>query len=144
MDITLQIMAKPATHDLSYDPAKEARRYIKGDVISVYKRSDCPEPPAPNTRMVFIHITDVPIIAIQKAKALMGEDFTLIPGPEVGSWDKDVNRRRKWNVADVDLPVPALNKLKNDREFTVTWTKAKPYLKNKVTELYATDGDLDG
>jgi len=135
MDITLQIMAYPPTHDLSYDPAKEARRYKRGDIVAVYLRSEIVEQPTAGGRMVFVHITDVPIIAIQKAEKLMNPHYDLI----------NINmllKKRRFNIDPQSLPVAVRNQLIANREITVTWTQAKPYLKDMVTSLPVTDGDL--
>ena len=65
MNITLQVILTPATHDLSYNPAKAARRYRRGDIVGVLLSSEVTEPPNPNTRLVFVHITGAPDRPIQ-------------------------------------------------------------------------------
>lgn len=144
MDITLQVMAKPPAHDLSYNAGKAARRILKGDVVHVYKRSQCPEPPSPSSRMVFVHITDVPVTAIDKARALMTGQTQTEPGEVVGEWNVVTLKRRRWNIADADLPAAARVALRDNREVTVTWDKTKAYLKDKVTDAYATNESLNG
>lgn len=133
MDITLQIMAYPPTHILP--PEKEARRYKRGDIVAVYLRSECPEPPALGGRMVFIHILDVPITAIQKAKRLMIAIYSNDTIPVL------LNRRR-FNIDPQSIPIAMRNALVANREITVTWTQAKPYLFDMVTGLNVTNGDL--
>lgn len=135
MDITLQIMAYPPTHDLSYNLAKEARRYKRGDIVAVYLRSEVVEPPHIGSRMVFIHIIGVPVTAIQKAKKLMDAHFDSIN-------IRILLKRRRFNIDPQSLPVSVRNQLIANREITVTWTQAKPYLIDAVTGLTVIDGDL--
>jgi hypothetical protein len=39
-DVSLEIFLNPATHDLSHDPEKEARRFVKGDIHNVHLTSN--------------------------------------------------------------------------------------------------------
>lgn len=128
-------MAYPPTHDLSYNLVKEAKRYKRGDIVAVYLRSKIVEPPHIGSRMVFIHITNVPVIAIQKAEKLMM------------SYNDSVNtetilKRRRFNINPQSLPLAVRNALITNREITVTWTQAKPYLLDIATGLVVTDGDI--
>ena len=135
MDITLQIMAYPPIHDLSYNLAKEARRYQRGDIVAVYLRTNVVEPPHVGSRMVFVHITSVPITAIQKAEKLINAHYDSV----------NINlllKRRRFNIDPQSLPLAIRNQLIANREITVTWTQAKPYLLDMVTGLIITDGDL--
>jgi len=130
LDITLQIMAFPSTHTLPLE--EEAVRYKRGDIVGVYLSSKVPEPPSLTSRSVFIRITDVPSTAIEKAKKLIREDI-------------DANvliRRRQYNIDPQSLPSGIKQKLLTDREVTVTWIQAKPYLIDMKTGLSITDGDI--
>jgi len=83
VDIALQIVINPATHDLSYDAEKEARRLVRGDVIAVYPAADLatldgngdyiPTQPVGNARLGFAFIKDVPGVAWSKIQNLTGE-----------------------------------------------------------------------
>jgi len=121
-------MLNPATHDLSYDPAKEAMRYRVGDVFDVFLT------PANftfsmDTRFGFIHITNVPdvysIETIKKALSAPVRSTVIIDNPPL-------YRRRKWRIKPSAIPVGARNAMIANHELTVTWTQAKPYIRKKV------------
>ena len=91
MDIALQVMINPPTHDLSADPAKEARRLKRGDVIGVFLASDLatidsegdyiPDQPGGSARLGFVYVKNVPEVGIEKVKSvLMGDHWVDEPG----------------------------------------------------------------
>ena len=128
MDITLQVMIEPPTHDLSYDAAKNAARNRRGDVIGVYLTSDVTEPPNPNGRLGFIHITGVPdVLSFDRIR----ERLTSAFHDPLLVTEKVMWRKRKWRIRASVIPAGARNTLLTTKELTVTWLQAKPYLRRK-------------
>jgi len=129
MDITIQIMLVPPTHDLSASPEKDAARYRRGDIVSVYLSSEITEAPSPASRLGFVHITAVPdSIPFSKIKSeLLSSSYD-----PVILIDPDVWRKRKWRIPASVLPVDVRNTLLADREVTFTWSQVKPYVRKKI------------
>ena len=127
MDITLQLKKKtPNT------PVEEV-----GDIINVWETTG--EDVTFGGKFLYVHITGVPDISNAKKKRLRdmlveqdwvgGTDTELemdhLPGPTL-------RNSRRWHIPRGALPVSARRKLREDGEITVTWTKAKPYIRRKL------------
>jgi len=146
MDIALQVMLNPANHDLSYDAAKQARRFTAGDVLDGMLASDIatldgngdyiPNEPISSPRSGFVFITDVPNRAIRKIK-------DWITRPEINAIDQEtILRRRLFGVRVGSIPVAIRQQILTDRYITFTWTQVKNFLENKGTGVLITDADL--
>ena len=146
-DVTLQIMKMTPGHDLSYDSIKDAARLKKGDIIQVilstdvatwnvdhYELNDVINSP----RTVFVHVTDVPITALNKAFGLTKSQVDFPVDPEVHR----IILRRKWQVDIQAIPQDVRDQILADGEGTFTWTQAKSYIKNKPEARNIVDGDL--
>lgn len=124
MNITLQILAS----EKNYEPTKPSEKHRLGDIVNIYQTSQLTEPPSPNSPLVFVHITGVPNTLIEKIKKLkeakMGEE-----SPTTGI--KEFIFRHDWRVDRSMLSASIRQKLLNDRQITVTWEQAKPFIKRK-------------
>ena len=114
-------------------------QYQKGDIFDVRLTSEMIHPPAPDRKFVHIHITGVPATAIQKAKFLT----RLNLDPAFPEHEQVMLGRRRWRGLLDDLPVGLKQQLQNNREITITWTKAKPFIKDHVADRLITDSDFD-
>lgn len=125
MNITLQVVIEAAgfTHP---DPEHNAAMERPGDIIAVYDSSTIKEPPNPNTRLGFVHITNAPNVALEKAKRLMGRVVEFSGGGMV------IRRKRKWRIPPSVLPTAVKQALKTNREVTVDWSQVKPFIRRKV------------
>ena len=121
-DITIEIIHSPATYALPAE--KDARRYRQFDIVEVWPRARVTEPPSPNSKFWFIHVTGIPdTIPFEKVKAKLTEPVfnPLVAG--------DFIRRRRWRA---DIPAAVLSTLQANREITVPYLTAKDYIKRKV------------
>ncbi len=133
LDISLYVMAFPSTHDLP--PEKEYGRYKRGDIVDVYRRSQVITTTKEGQRCVYVHITGVPAPAIRNAKKLMQGYYDVN--------DETLLGRRLFNIDPQTIPLALRQELAANREITVTWTQAKPYLKNLKTGLAVTNEDVE-
>lgn len=142
MDITLHIIANPATHEL--EGMKAAMRYRRGDILDVYrankyatlqsdgnyKLNKSPGHP----RFVFIHIKNIPdTLDKQKIKAKLIATVDLLD---------DTVRRRKWHIPPSILPSAFKQKLLAEKEITVEFATVKAYIRKKLTPIIL-DPDSD-
>ncbi len=116
-----------AVDQYNADPLKDQRGcYKRGDIVQVYEDGACKEPPAPNSKFVIVKIP-----GLSKATA---EQYAK-PDEEIIGEEVKVNRRRLYNVDFTALPKTIIDKLKADREITVTLSQVRNYIKNKTTNL---------
>jgi len=154
MDITLQIIIRPATHAL--EGMEAACRYRTGDIIDVYRANRFAElqedgnylmqSQMGNDVFCYIHIKDVPdTLNRQRIKAKLLEPVTILD---------ELVRRKMWHIPPSILPVAFRQRLLADREATVTFIQAKNYIRRKTTPVLLdpdqdditttlTDGDLE-
>ena len=143
INITLQVIIDPPTHNISDRPLTEAARSRPGDIVSVYFTENV-GPMNPSLPLGFIHITGAPDVPLQRL-------INKVCGPLLEA--DEITRKHAWRVPPSVLPLALRNKLVADREITVTWTQAKTRIRKKIaatrlnpvsddetTEL--TDGDL--
>ena len=146
MDIALQVMLNPANHDLSYDPAKAARRFVAGDVLDAMLATDIatlegngdyiPNEPISSPRSGFVFITGVPDRAIRFLR-------NWITRAERNALDQDqIMRRRVFGIRVGSIPVAVRQEIMANRYITFTWTQVKNYLENKGTGVLITDADI--
>lgn len=150
MNLTLQILIAPATHNIS-DPAKAARRYTQGDLVEIWD-ADIVAPyngtahlmrdVISSPKFVFVHVRGVPDrpMAIVKERLLTWD-------VEVGTFDGEVSvigyyRRRRFSAVLANIPTNVRNRLQSDRQITVTWTQVKNYVKNLRANAALSDADL--
>lgn len=157
MNLSFQILIAPATHDLSYNPAKAARRYAQGDLVDIWN-ADIIAPydgqnhvlrePISNPRFAFVHVRGVPDRPLSVVKERL-----LATDTEVGTfWDEEDQRnavaiigyyrRKRFNTVISSIPANVRNRLQADRQITVTWTQVKNYVKNLRADVPLSDNDL--
>lgn len=150
MNLTLQILVAPATHNIS-DPAKAARRYAVGDIVCVWD-ADVVAPyngtnhilrdVISSTKFVFVHVRGVPDRPIEVVRErLLSSDM------EVGTFEGEMvvvgyYRRKRFNAVISSIPTNIRNRLNADRQITVTWTRVKNYIKNLRANAQLSDSDL--
>ncbi len=150
VDVTLQIMLEPATHDLSYNPEKAAARFRRGDIFAGHLAPDVATLTSGtynitegigSTVFGYVHITGVPTNLAVKARNVLifGTSETAIevkPDPVTGLDEEHVSlddwRLRRWRIPRSALTPGSLNKLLADREITITWAKVKPRIRKKI------------
>ena len=169
MDITLQVMLRPATHDLSYDPAKEARRLRRGDILRVHTTTDIAVlvndkyqmDLAPDLNWGYVHIRDVPDARAARMKDVLTrmsgetksrESIHPATGETVIDQLMDNHRKRKWRVKITMMGQGARDKLLNEGQITVNWVAFRDKIRRKVpigrltpntdTDTPVLDGDL--
>ena len=129
MDITLQVIFNPKTHDLSYDTQKQARRYRRGDIVGVMLTGNTGLPSF-NRPFAFIHITGVPNRPIAQIRARL---TTPAFDPLVLVNDNPAQlRRRRWRIPRSILPQGIIDQLIANRQVTVTWAQVKPFVRKKL------------
>jgi len=132
MDITVELLAVPKTHILN-DAAKEARRYRRGDVVEVFRRSEVTEPPSPNSPFVFLHVTGIPDTRTFEQVRNKIMQPVLQPAVIV---DPEIYRRRKFRVRVSTLPQVVKDAFISNKEFTATWTQVKNYIRRKNVTVF--------
>lgn len=141
-------MLSPATHDLSYNPKKEAERYRRGDVFGVHNSTDIATKtngvyhlPSIGTKVFgYIHILDIPNARARRMKRVLtrgtGETQQIDILNEIGLVESiaqpDDYRRRQWLVVISLLSNNARSRLISDREITVTWPQFRGKIRKKV------------
>lgn len=111
---TLVVFA--AADNTCADPAKDQRGcWKRGMVVTVYEDGVCKEPPAPGSKMVFVHI---PGVAKAQAEKYLEEAD---------------DRRRTFKIDWTTLPTAAKNALRDNKELTVTLTQVKKYIRDLRT-----------
>lgn len=148
VDVTLEIMLEPASHDLSYNLEKAARRYRRGDILAVHRSADIATlngneyniTEGIGTRVFgYIHIRDVP-----SARARLMRDVLIRDTEETKTVDyddpllgnvivtkSDVWRLRRWRIPASVIPAAARAKLLIDRELTVSWATFRDKIRRK-------------
>ena len=150
VDITLEIMLEPATHDLSYDADKNARRFRRGDIFEVHRTTDIATldgsgdyrlPSIGTSVFGYIHVKNVPLAAALKIRAALtkdtGETITRsVTDPDTGEVTEVVepyhSRRRKWRIPRSVIPAAAKTKLLAEREITVEWAVFRDKIRRKI------------
>ena len=142
MDIALQIIINPATHDLSYAPAKNARRQTLGDVIDVILATDIaawdgdvylPSEPVSSPRTGFVFVVNVPDGLIKALKNKFSAAHFSV---------ETLLLRHRYNVSTSDMPAATLDQLSADKFITVPWLNVKGFFKDKTNGKFITDADL--
>ena len=145
-------MIKAPTHDLSYDPVKEAARLKNGDILEGYRARTIAaldgagdyrlNEVISSPRTGFVHVTGVPILAVRKIKRL-AESHQQITGTRAGG---DLNivtlLKRKWGVDVASIPLVVRQQFIADKEITFTWTQVKNFIRNKPENRIVTDADI--
>lgn len=152
MDVTLMIMAATNAHDLPSD--KEWARWTLGDIVDGWAAAKyCVQSGSGSTRtwnikdtisttkFYFIHIRDIPSSTARRAReVLLGDDVTMVPGPD-GLVPKQ-NRRRRWGFDFSLVPSGARAQLRTNKEITVNWSAVKSYLKDVRANRLIMDSDV--
>ena len=150
VDVTLEIILEPATHDLSYDPKKAARRYRRGDIFEVHRSTDIATltngvyhlPSIGTTVFGYIHIRGVPNARARRMREVLtrdsGETRTVsrIDPETMLAANREVvdnHRMRRWRIPRSVIPPTARARLLADREITVDWTTFRDKIRRKVT-----------
>lgn len=136
VDATLIVIGK-APNFVATNPAGQ---YQKGDIFDAVRTSTLGSAsPSIKRKFIWVHITDVPATVVRKVKELLEQpDFD----PAEPEDDQVLRSRRRWRVLLDDMPANLRNRLRDDRQITVTWTKAKPFLKNHVEDRLIDDTDF--
>ena len=160
VDVTLEIMLEPPTHDLSYDPEKAARRFRRGDILDVIRTDTFAELDVNgdyritegigNLRFGYIHLLNVPNARAQQMRRVLtrdsGETITRQTNdPELGLVDTehlDNWRKRAYRIPRSVIPTAARTKLLAEREITVEWTTFRSRIRRKIA-ANRTDPSLD-
>lgn len=146
MDVCLQIIINPTTHDLSYDPQKDAARQIAGDIIDAFSAvrigtrdgsgDYIPNDVVGSPRCGFVFITGVPDAAIAKFKRRFNERHDDISSRML--------LRRKWGIRVSDIPLAIRQQMVADKYITFGWAQVKNYLRNKAEDRLIVDTDVTG
>ncbi len=135
VDVTLIVIGKAPT----FVSAHAEGQYQKGDIFDALRTAKLgAAAPAFNRKFIWIHITGVPVTAIRKAKFLAKPSFD----PAFPEDDEVMLSRRRWRVLLDDLPAGVKATLLAERQITVTWEQAKPFIKDHVEDRSISDGDL--
>lgn len=130
MDVTLHIFAVQTEHKVD----REAQRHLRGDVVNIYERSRVTEPPHPRSRLIFIHITNVPIDSVHKLdrirQAVLGE-----PNED---GERAIIHRHLFRIDLSALPTAVRNALQRDREYTVDWPTARNWVRSRIDDSAVT------
>jgi len=152
MNITLQIILNAPAHDLSYDPAKEARRLARGDLIAIFD-ADVVAPYngsehilrdiITGDRFCFIHVQNIPDRPIsQLREKLLAADVSVGVDDDGKPLITAYHRRKKWGAIVSNIPAAIRNRLISDKQITITWTQAKNYIENVRSGAKLTDQDV--
>ncbi len=138
-DLSLIVIGKSA----KFNMLKVHAQWQRGDIFDVVRTSKLVgHTPAPNRNMVWIHIIDVPAGPIggarRKARFLAKHHWN----PALNEWDAPMLSRRRWRIPLVDLPAGIKQKLRDDRQVTVTWAQAKAFIRDHVDARLIEDADF--
>ena len=130
----------------------EGSTYRIGDIIAVelFSNSGCSHP-----NFALLKITGIPDkapeeILLKRIKRML---LNHVDDKAILSEIK-ILRRRRWRIKVTDLPDTVKIALRDNKEFTATWSQVKPYLERRVIDLsdqeneandtfiVAEDGDL--
>lgn len=123
----LLIMTKD---NLNPDPAL---RYYKGDIVEVQEDGFIW-----GTDMEYFGVLKIPGLSVDKVRKYMSPEFEL--NTDTGEFTK-MKKRRIWNLLIDNVPTDIKQEFVQNREITLTATKVKNYIQNKITLL--SDSDLD-
>lgn len=135
-DISFLVVIEQSTHALPV--SKEPGRARNGDIIHTYLTPDiatfsvdryiCNQTISSN-RLGFIHCTGVPeSVSLKIAWIQNGDD----------------SNNRTYYFSFPHVPAAKLAELNNNREITVQWVNARPYIRNRNNDLGLTDQDIIG
>ena len=131
LGISIQIKGR----QLAGASTDSSNAHLVGDITDVYLRSRITEPPSPSSSLVFVHVTDVPVGAI--------EDVWFLNEPLLDG-DNEIVNRHEW-FFDVGKATPEeIEGLTNLREITVSWNRVKQVMMCRSTGNLITDADLSG
>lgn len=151
VDVTLEIMLEPPTHDLSYAPEKEAARLRRGDILEIIRSTDFATKDGDgdyrvtegigNPRFGYIHITDVPNARARKMRDLLTQPTPEtrereLPDPETGlpvvHIISDSYRMKRWRIPRSVIPAALKATLLAEREITVSWNAFRDRIRRKI------------
>lgn len=121
IDVTLQIVGTE-----SNVPAGSGK-HLSGGIVGVYPLITMSA--SPNSRLVFVHVTGVPIADITKLAFLVDRE-------------NDATVRNRWVFDKTLASEEGLAALELHRGISITWDRAKQILKNVITGNFIVDGDI--
>lgn len=122
---TLQIFLGDNSHA---DPAQDLLMWKRGMVVNIYADGVCKEPPAPDSKMGFIHIPGVSVFQCKKYTAEV-ETLQQVDGKQ----RRQVSERRKFQLELTDLTGAQRRALQDNKEVTLTLQQAKKIIKDRQT-----------
>ncbi len=136
LDISIQIKGRQLT-GASTDSSTSS---LVGDITDVYDRARITEAPSPDSSLVFVHVTGVPVLNVEAVWFLANPTL----GPENQDGEKTVLHKHEFYF-DINLATPdELSSLTNDRQVTTTWERIKLIVKRRSNGQLLTDADLNG
>ena len=149
VDVTLQIVLYPKTHDLSYHSEKAAMRYRRGDIFEVHKSEDVATLIDGDWIIAdltphffgYIHVRNVPKARAKKMRDVLtadtGETKTVMQvDPETGliapELQQDAFRLKKYRIPASVIPAAAKTKLLADQQITVSWNAFRNAIRKKI------------
>ncbi len=136
MDISIQIKGR----QLAGASTDSSTGSLVGDITDVYARAKITEAPSSNSSLVFVHVTDVPVLDIQSVWFLAHPAL----GPENADGEKPVLHKHEFYF-DINLATPEeISSLTIDRQVTTTWARVKLIVKRRSNGQLLTDADLNG
>ena len=143
VDVTLQIVLHPKTHDLSYNPNKAAERYRRGDIFEVHRSIDVATlvsgdwiiPDLGTNFFGYIHVRNVPITRARKMRDVLsaGTGETRLVSTDTGDVQvPDEYRLRRYRIPASIIPAAARAKLLADSQITVAWLTFRDAIRKKI------------
>lgn len=134
MHIALYVMFTTPEHPLA--GMKESRRIRRGDIVSVYRASECPEPPASTGRLIFIRIRNVPNTRPYgsiKRRLTKKISYTEIidEGNEPPYPVTHIDRMQEWSFQFGQLTAQQRTAIRDNREIVMEWVDARPLIRRK-------------
>ena len=114
----------PTTHPIRKTAEFEARER-PGDIVQVYLDGTCKEKPAKDSKFYILKVPDMPLKDAQH----LGEAQM----DNVLSADAVTLKRRRWNIAMLDLPLAATTSMAKDGLATITKTQLTMALDDKAS-----------
>jgi hypothetical protein len=120
MDIILTIMANPNT----------GSTYKGGDIIgaSPNHTSKCRHQTLAMVRVLGVPEVIPPVPLLKRIKQTLENSIQNNQGMS----NKKTLRRRRWFLDLANAPQAVKIALRDDREYTATWTQVKPYIKRRI------------
>ena len=126
MNITMQILGVESN-------SQNSLKHLEGDIINIYP--SITEAPSPNSSLVFVHVNNVPITDLKKKSFLKDSKEDE---------DENIIFRHLWKF-DSSLTSPEnIAYLTEHRQITIEWSRAKEIIKNKETNEFLSEGDING